>query len=431
MEVGHIIKVERIKQGMKQLVLAKGICTTSYLSRIEQGKIIPSEEIAILLLGKLGIDFLKIERSDLEKEEGFEKYLNDIYKETISIGNKELVEQKLLELENQPNFFMNSQIQYTYSLIMLRFRIILGRNFEEIKKSLLVLDEVSSHFNARQLYLHELNKALYYYYMKEIKKSVTYLDYLQSGISKLGLEDWEIAELDFILGTIYAVDNRLMEAKSYIDKALDYFKEQFLMKRVLDGYISKGIILQKNKRYTEALETFTKAKQICDEFSLQKYLGITYHNIGSVKSVMEQQEEAISYFHKSIKAKKDRKSHFISIFCLIIEYSRANQVEHILEWCNKGIELYDELQDEHLYVYFQHFIFYKVLYGHGEVSHKVAVEVIHYFSQIQDYRHAYKYSIALAQYYLRNKKYKLAAFHFQEGMNYSYLNNEIKTWEEI
>ncbi|WPK12667.1 helix-turn-helix domain-containing protein [Lysinibacillus louembei] len=430
MEVGHIIKAERMKQGMKQLVLSKGICTTSYLSRIEQGKIIPSEEIATLLLSKLGINLREIERGDSKNEE-FEKYVYDVYRKAISIGVKEIIEQKLMELEKETPFLGNIQIHYTYLLIMLRFRIVVGRNFEEIKKDLVILEDASSHFNTQQLYLHELNKALYYYYVKEIKKSILCLEYLQSIISKVDMDNWEIAELDFIIGTIYAVDNRLIEAKLYIDKALSYFKEQLLMKRVLDGYISMGIIYQKNRQYSEALDTFVKAKQICNEFNLQGYLGIVYHNMGSVKIVMGQQKEGICYFHKSIETKTDKKSHFISIFCLIIEYSRSNQVTLVLKWCNKGIVLYEEMQDESLYAYRQHFEFYKALYENNETSQKKALKMIHYFSKIQDYRHAYKYSIALAEYYLQNKKYKLATFYFQEATKYSYLNKNIHSWEQL
>ncbi|MCA9725758.1 MAG: helix-turn-helix transcriptional regulator, partial [Kurthia sp.] len=37
----QIIKNERIKQNMTQQALAKGICSTSYLSKIEKEHVIP------------------------------------------------------------------------------------------------------------------------------------------------------------------------------------------------------------------------------------------------------------------------------------------------------------------------------------------------------------------------------------------------------
>ena len=56
MKVGHLIRAERIRQEMKQVVLAKGICTPSYLSKIERNLIVPSEDIVTLLFNRLGID---------------------------------------------------------------------------------------------------------------------------------------------------------------------------------------------------------------------------------------------------------------------------------------------------------------------------------------------------------------------------------------
>ena len=67
MKVGHLIRAERIRQEMKQLVLAKGICTPSYLSKIERNLIFPSEEIVTLLFNRLGIDLDRSYRKMISK----------------------------------------------------------------------------------------------------------------------------------------------------------------------------------------------------------------------------------------------------------------------------------------------------------------------------------------------------------------------------
>ena len=68
MKVGHLIRAERIRQEMKQVVLAKGICTPSYLSKIERNLIAPSEEIITLLFNRLGIDIDKLQENDHKTE---------------------------------------------------------------------------------------------------------------------------------------------------------------------------------------------------------------------------------------------------------------------------------------------------------------------------------------------------------------------------
>ena len=84
MKVGHLIRAERIRQKMKQVVLARGICTPSYLSKIEQNQIAPSEEIAILLFNKLNMDIDTIQEKDYKSEAEFETFIKDTYKKVFN-----------------------------------------------------------------------------------------------------------------------------------------------------------------------------------------------------------------------------------------------------------------------------------------------------------------------------------------------------------
>lgn len=52
---GLLIRRERLARDWSQKGLCQGICTVSYLSKIEQGKAEPSEEVLALLLKRLGV----------------------------------------------------------------------------------------------------------------------------------------------------------------------------------------------------------------------------------------------------------------------------------------------------------------------------------------------------------------------------------------
>ena len=52
---GYIIYRERVRRNWSQAGLCKGICTVSYLSKIESGRAEPSEEILRLLLARLNL----------------------------------------------------------------------------------------------------------------------------------------------------------------------------------------------------------------------------------------------------------------------------------------------------------------------------------------------------------------------------------------
>lgn len=71
---GYVIFRERLRQGMRQKELCRGICAVSYLSKIESGRADPSEEIIRLLLSRLGlpIDAAMEEEAGKAEERGFE-----------------------------------------------------------------------------------------------------------------------------------------------------------------------------------------------------------------------------------------------------------------------------------------------------------------------------------------------------------------------
>lgn len=75
--MGMILRYERTKQGFSQELLAHGICSVSYLSKLENGVIVPSDEIASLLFSKLNISYSASTSSEIDLE--FKECLNDFF----------------------------------------------------------------------------------------------------------------------------------------------------------------------------------------------------------------------------------------------------------------------------------------------------------------------------------------------------------------
>ncbi|WP_318614710.1 tetratricopeptide repeat protein [Sporosarcina sp. YIM B06819] len=431
MKVGHLIRAERIKQDMKQLVLAKGICTPSYLSKIERNLIFPSEDIVVLLFNRLGIDPSKLQKNDQQIEIDFEKMLEATYKEVITNRDENFTKQKLEYLEQHSPLFENQSLYYSYLLILLRFRINLGTNLHERKKEIEDLEALSKDFNPRQMYLYTINKAIYHYYTESRNKSIEYFEDVLLLVEDLPLETWEKAELNYMVGVVYTADSRIFTTIDYIRSALDYFRENFSMKRVLDCYILIGITRKKREQFPEALESYLKAMQICDEFNLHDEKGIVYHNIGSLYGTMGNSEDAILYYKKSIKYRTEKDSPFISILCLVTEYSKINNHQFVNDWCDKGLTLISQLKNNNFTSYYHHFMFFKSLHSEQGLSDKIIEEAIEYFKLIEDYQYVHKYSIALAEWYYNNRKYKLSSIYYQEANRYGYLYRKIKRWEDL
>ena len=55
--IGSIIKFNRINNNISQKQLSKGICVPSYLSRIENGELLPSEDVLSIIFNRLGLEF--------------------------------------------------------------------------------------------------------------------------------------------------------------------------------------------------------------------------------------------------------------------------------------------------------------------------------------------------------------------------------------
>lgn len=433
MKIGHVIRAERVRQDMKQIVLAKGICTPSYLSKIERNLIDPSEEVVELLMKRLGMDVGKFKHPvQSNSEQEFSKLLKDSYRKVIVKRDKAYTKEQLdLLMDLNPVYYDQSNY-YLYLLITFRFRLILGGDLEERYKELDVIHEFKSNLDSFQTYLYKLNKALLYYSTGKLRDAILNFEEVVDIAESIHLEEWEKAELHYMLGVAYTADIRIFNSIVHIRKALTYFREQFSMKRVLDCYILLGITYKKNEQYEEAFESYTKAKQICEEFDMQKEMGLIYHNLGSLNSILRNREEAVRYYKKSLKVKdEDTDNPFITIYCLVIEYSKSNDAECVLEWIAKGLALYEELKDKRYKSYYHHFKFYQSLYRDNHSDLSSVNETIRHFKDIEDYRYVQKYCTAIAEWYYANRKYKLSSVYFKEANRYGYIYKKIENWEDL
>jgi len=431
MKVGHLIRAERVRQKMKQTVLARGICTPSYLSKIERNLIFPSEQIVTLLFNKLDIDVNMLQENDQQTEIKFEKDLMSSYKDVIIRRDQSFTKQQLDYLENQASLFENQELYYTYQLITLRFRLILGGEMEERKKEINDIEKMSKHFDPFQTYLFKVNKGLYYYTINNLKRALEHLEGCLPLLDKIMLDKWEVAEFDYILGVIYTADDRIFNSIDYIRRALEYFRDNLLMKRVLECYILIGVTQKRSEQFQEALDSYLRAEQICEEFNFHNEKEMIYHNLGSLYGTMGNSKEAISYFKKSLKYKNEKHDQLISITGLVVEYSKAKDKNLVNHWCEKGITLFLQLDDDNLSSYYHHFKFYQSLNSEQGLSEIIAVQAIEHFKMLQDHKHVHKYSIALADLYFYNRKYKLSSIYYQKANRYGYIYGKIEKWEDL
>ncbi|MBQ7123920.1 MAG: helix-turn-helix transcriptional regulator [Oscillospiraceae bacterium] len=148
---GFIIKKERLERNWSQEGLCKGICTVSYLSKIEQGKTEASEDIISALFKRLGIDWVMDKEilSEGEKfiEEWYDSVFSDDYKKIVSCNEK--FEKEFSCLKNSPfaidifllkkftedeTFPLDERLESSMDSRQLSLQRLLGGRFSEAEK---------------------------------------------------------------------------------------------------------------------------------------------------------------------------------------------------------------------------------------------------------------------------------------------------------
>lgn len=113
--MGKTIKILPAKKKQKQDDVAFGICTPSYLSRIENGIVVAEHSIYEQLFENLGIDFHKLEQQ-LQSQTTF---LEQLYEKLLS--NIELTTDEIDQLTAMQNDEQPFEQQLTAKLVYARF----------------------------------------------------------------------------------------------------------------------------------------------------------------------------------------------------------------------------------------------------------------------------------------------------------------------
>ncbi|WP_323611952.1 helix-turn-helix transcriptional regulator [Erysipelothrix enhydrae] len=111
--LGTLLRNDRLNQNMSQQALCEGICSISYLSKIESNTVTPSEEILYLLFDCLGINLVQ-DQSKIEMfTNGYNSFWNDYLAYTTPLISKEL--KSLATLCLYSNETINAHLLLYYS----------------------------------------------------------------------------------------------------------------------------------------------------------------------------------------------------------------------------------------------------------------------------------------------------------------------------
>jgi len=425
---GHVIKLERIRRNMKQITLAQGICTPSYLSKIENNSIVPSQEVVNLLLNRLE---LAINQNKSLDDESYLKHIREIYFNAVMNKDREHTAKALKEINNERYLFKDSSNFYTYQLMVLRLTLIVQDVQNDTSELIMALSELSSNFDEYQMFLFNSNVGSYYSFLMDYNLTLQSYEKAISYYKKINIEKWEEADFNYLLGHCYLTQQRWVFAIEYIQKSLEFFKSGFFNTRVIESYLILAIAQEFSFQYEEAYENLLIAQKIASQMNLTEHFPIITQNLGNSASRRGLPDEAIKYYLESLDARNDNEEKLLPIYSLVKEFSKLKKSDEVIKWCKTGLALIDKNQNLSQQTFTHHLNVYLARETDPTNFDKVAIEAYNFFQELKDFRHAHKYAQLVGNFYYENNKYKNAAKYFVLSNASMYKKNNMKHWEEL
>lgn len=241
------LKRKRIEKGMKLQEVASGICSVSYLSRIENNQSLPNEDNLELLFERLDLNYNEIKRkrnSDI---------FDDLLKNEIANKKEDMI--ALISDIISSNAYSNVELD-----LFVLYESILSKNYEEARFILMRQEVNVELFNNKEMlfyiylfcrYLLETNQNKRAYSQIKVLNSID----INNSFMKAVIYDLSI-DVSFMMGEYEQV------IKFYY--LLGQNENNYLFASKLNIQKLKYLVANSNFNFDETLKEFEKVKKVID-----------------------------------------------------------------------------------------------------------------------------------------------------------------------
>ncbi|QED47019.1 helix-turn-helix transcriptional regulator [Cytobacillus dafuensis] len=404
--IGSRIKYYRINANLTQEELCKGVCSPSYLSKVENNNMEPSEDILRLLCERMKISLNTIRNFD-ENEIG--KKIENWYELLKVNTDKEILNKEYEELNS---LFISQKDSYQ----ALKFKIfnikyfIKTEEFAKIDTLLHALTKYQSTMSSDLLFFYYYFSGMGYYVQSNFceaeEQLLQSLEKIQSFTKHSDTYDYEISDIFYYLSLCYGKLHQTHRTKEFAlkslriaDKILDHLKQIKL-------YVILGINEGRTKSYSKAIEYYEKAIKIAKAINHDSYTGIINHNLGYLYSLQDKSLDAIVYYHKSLHYIPEYRVNrlIITYFCLAREYKKIKQHKEMKEVIKKARSILSKDEE-----YKHHFNMLELQINDSIFENRQYIkEVIDFFTKKNQWIYVMEYAEILAISLESNFQYKEA-----------------------
>ena len=398
-KMGKQIFYKRLQQKMTQEELCQGICSVSYLSKIENGKIEASEEILQLLCTRLEIAVSDLRDIEAEVKEKLEEWL----KALVHL-EKHKVEELYVELEAEMQQIADFEIVNYYKLLYTRY-LIMKRDIPALKEELEKLKKVYKKYSPFQQLLYQYSQALCYCLQHKWQDGLKFL--IQTELMAKEQDYYETG-IYYNLALAYTHFEVPHMALHFANIAMEGFRNEYKFRNVINCQIIIALSYVEKGQYDEALKIYESILREADSFSEKDVLmAMVLSNIGTIHYRMKKYEEAKKYYVESLKYQRDEDVNYVdTLYEMALQCIHLEQLEEAKEWIDKGIisAKKDERCNTKLYLllmlryrYFTEPSVYKVF---------LETEAIPFFKNAGNKKELKKVYIELAEYFENSLRFK-------------------------
>ncbi|MBS4175630.1 helix-turn-helix domain-containing protein [Bacillus sp. FJAT-49736] len=415
MNIGAIIKLNRIKQNLTQEELAEGIISISYLSKIENGKIEPNDEVIKLLCLRLGIEINR------QIDDETKALCHDWFRLLLSNNDVERLKEKYKEIKEYSNSIEDLELQILLKIHLIRYFLKTG-DFKQALDQINYLRDFNKTFTLEQKYYWSKFNGNYYYLNNEFNEAIKYYTIAQDLVINLELSDEEIADLEYSLALTYSKLRITSLALRSSYKALEIYRQIYNFSRCAECHLLLGISYRRINNHDEAINNYELAKKLAEQIHDNEIIQLTHLNLGYLFYVQGNTDKAIEHLDKIVNeidvSLDDR---LLALTSIIDEsYRRDNFVEakkrisEALSWLN------DSNKDQYLSYYYEIKTYLYLIEKDDENFENMMVnEFIPYLKEQKNYAKLTEYAELLANHFEKFHKYKNAT-NYYKLVNFSY-----------
>ncbi|MDN7245451.1 helix-turn-helix domain-containing protein [Planococcus shenhongbingii] len=413
MEIGERIRQVRIHKGLTQTELINGICSNTYISKIESGKAKPSYSFIVKIAKVLEVDtefLLNVNMKNVEPD------VHRIYESYISSRKIDSQDLALLKLHSKENHSNSTLIKIYYVLISYYTTFDMEEAHQIVEQAKNIISPAQSTFeNEISYYFHSLYK-----YFNKNKNYSEALFYASLHLDSLQHEGTSLRAAKAYLNLAQVrtkMDEDLELARLYTKKALQIFKDQDFKGGIANSLAQLAIQYHRNDLYDDALKILDELSQFSKEVNEDYYAPILTYNYGRIYQKQKQFDQAVSYMLQSIeydiKANKEEETiHALKVLSKI-SIERKNW-EEAGEYLKKAFRLTNLYNLPNSYIQLLHLRsqIYKARFDFPSYEKELQQAV--QLAQEGNYPLLIKeISIELAEHYHEARAYKMAAKYYQ------------------